>query len=165
MASRLLATYLNDHYAASVGAVELARRTAGSNRGTSYGAALEALAAEIEEDRQALRRIMQSLGIGADRAKGAIAWAAEKLGRFKLNGQLTGYSPLSRLEELEILELGVTGKLLLWEALGRSTPDGIRKDELTRLADRARDQRRRLEILRLDAAGEALDPNGLRGGS
>ena len=157
MARRLLATYLNDHYAASVGAVQLARRTAGSNRGTRYGEALEALAAEIEDDRQALKLIMQRLGIGTDRAKEAVAWTAEKLGRFKLNGQLTGYSPLSRLEELEILELGVTGKLLLWEALGRSTADGVNKEELTTLADRARDQRRRLEILRLDAAGEALD--------
>ena len=39
-----------------------------------------------------------------------MAWSAEKFGRLKLNGQLSGYSPLSRLEELEILALVAEGK-------------------------------------------------------
>ena len=42
---------------------------------------------------------------------------AEKLGRLKPNGQILGYSPLSRLVELETLALGITGKRSLWEAL------------------------------------------------
>ncbi len=153
---RLLATYLNDHYAASVAAAELARRSASSNRGTAYGEALTALAREIEEDRQALGLIMRRLEVGTDRAKAAVAWSAEKLGRLKLNGQLTGYSPLSRLEELEILELGVLGKLLLWQALEASTDHGIPGTELEALIKRARSQRRRLERQRLQAATEVL---------
>ena len=96
-----LAIYLNDHHAASVAAVALARRAAQSNRATRYGEQLAVLAAEIEEDRQALRLIMQRLGIRVDPAKAAVARSVEKLGRLKLNGQVTGYSPLSRLEELE----------------------------------------------------------------
>ena len=43
---------------------------------------------------------MDDLGVGS-RAKDGAAWVAEKLGRLKTNGQLTGYSPLSRLVELE----------------------------------------------------------------
>jgi hypothetical protein len=151
-----LGIYLNDHYAASVGGVQLARRVAGSNRGTSYGDVLVALAGEIDEDREALQLIMQRLGIRPDRAKAGLAWGAEKLGRLKPNGQLTGYSPLSRLEELEILSLGVEGKLALWRALERAGNPGIPEAELHVLIERARSQRERLERLRLDAAAEAL---------
>jgi len=151
-----LAIYLGDHHAAAVGAVQLARRAAASNRGTRYGEVLAALADEIEEDRQSLRLIMQRLGIRPDPAKAALAWGAEKLGRLKLNGQLTGYSPLSRLEELEILALGVEGKLAMWQALERAVSHGIPEAELQTLIKRARAQRRRLERHRLDAAAEAL---------
>jgi hypothetical protein len=152
---RRLAIYLNDHMAAATGAVELVRRATGANRGTHYGETLAELRTEIEEDRDALASIMAQAGVRADPARKALAWSVEKLGRLKLNGQLTGYSPLSRLEELEILELGVTGKLLLWEALLRNPP-GVPKQELAQLANRARSQRERLENLRLQAASEAL---------
>jgi hypothetical protein len=151
-----LAIYLSDHYAASIGAVQLARRAAGSNRGTRCGEVLAALADEIEEDRQSLELIMQRLDVRPDRAKAAIAWSAEKLGRLKLNGQVRGYSPLSRLEELEILALGVEGKLAMWQALERASSHGIPEAELERLIKRARSQRDRLERQRLDAAAEAL---------
>ncbi|MGN6867119.1 MAG: hypothetical protein ACTHMY_01825 [Solirubrobacteraceae bacterium] len=153
-----LGIYLGDHYAASVAAVQLARRAAQSNRGTPYGEVLATMAAEIEEDRQALKLIMQRLGIRPDPAKAAAAWSAEKLGRLKLNGQLTGYSPLSRLEELEILSLGVEGKLGMWRALERGVDTGIPAAELETLIKRARSQRRRLERQRLAAAPEALSP-------
>ena len=43
-----------------------------------------------------------------DRLKVAGAWAGEKAGRLKLNGHLTGYSPQSRVIELEGLVVGVT---------------------------------------------------------
>jgi hypothetical protein len=151
-----LGIYLGDHYAASVAAVGLARRAAQSNQGSHYGEVLARLAAEIEEDRQTLKLIMQRLGIRPDPAKAAVAWSAEKLGRLKLNGQLTGYSPLSRLEELEILSLGVEGKLGMWRALERAVDHGIPEAELATLIKRARSQRRRLERQRLEAAPEAL---------
>jgi hypothetical protein len=150
-----LGIYLNDHLAASIGAGELIKRVAASNRGTAYGEALASLRTEIEEDRRTLVAIMRRLGIRPDRTKTAAAWGAEKLGRLKLNGQLTGYSPLSRLEELEILELGVTGKLLLWQGLRGGAP-ALDEAELEELIKRAQSQRRRLERLRLEAAADAL---------
>jgi hypothetical protein len=153
-----LSTYLNDHLAASTGAVELVKRAAASNQGTAYGDTLASLKTEIEADRRTLIAIMRRLGVGQDRVKAAAAWSAEKLGRLKPNGQLTGYSPLSRLEELEILELGVTGKLLLWQGLRRIRSGAIDDAELEELIKRAQGQRRRLERLRLDAAAEALAP-------
>jgi hypothetical protein len=62
-----------------------------------------------------------------------LGWGAEKAGRLKLNGELLGYSPLSRLEELEALSLGVEGKLALWTALRRTHGDDprLRGAELT----------------------------------
>jgi len=138
--------------------VKLARRAAESNEGMSYGPVLATLAAEIQEDRQSLLDVMERLSVGQDRLKLALAWGAEKAGRLKLNGELRGYSPLSRLEELEALSLGVEGKLGLWRTLQRtrgSDPrlSGVDLDELVR---RARSQRRRLENQRARAADEAL---------
>ena len=57
------------------------------------------------------------LGFRASKPKAAVAWVGEKVGRLKLNGQIRGYSPLSRVLELEALAVGVRGKLALWESL------------------------------------------------
>jgi hypothetical protein len=153
--SRRLSTYLNDHYAAAVAAGELVHRSTQSNRGTGLGRALDRLATEIDQDRAALRTIMCELGIRPDLAKVTGAWLAEKAGRLKLNGSLLSYSPLSRLEELELLALGVEGKLRLWLALQRA--EVVRGGhDLESLVKRARSQLRRLERYRLEAVEEAL---------
>ena len=96
--NKYLTIYLNDHFAGSTIGLELAKRARGSNEGTPLGAFLERLVTEIEEDRETLKRLMDEVGAKRDPLKAGGAWAAEKLGRLKLNGQLTGYSPLSRLE-------------------------------------------------------------------
>jgi len=155
---KLLRIYLQDHHAAATVGVELVRRARGSNEGTAYGDFLARLADEIDADRRALEAIMDDLGVGPDRAKVTVAWAGERLGRLKLNGRLTGYSPLSRLVELEGLALAVTGKLALWRTLGGLADDlaELDGDYLARLAARAEEQQRVLEEQRLRAAREAL---------
>ena len=94
---------------------------------------------------------MEHLGVGENRVKVPIAWAAEKLGRLKPNGQLTGYSPLSRLVELEGLALGVTGKLALWRSLAATRSD-LGSFGLETLIERAESQRDGLEKRRVEAA-------------
>jgi hypothetical protein len=153
---RMLGTYLNDHLTASLAAGELARRSAHENAGTRIGESLAKLAAEIDEERTALRSIMAELGIGADPVKLGAGWMAEKLGRLKLNGRLLGYSPLSRLEEVELLLLGVEGKLLLWETLGELSVAQDLEPSLDQLTSRARSQRRMLRRLRLQAVQAAF---------
>ena len=101
MDRKLLGIYLQDHHAGSTSGLELVRRARSSNQGTVYGDFLSRLADEIDADRRTLEEIMDDLGVGSDRAKDGAAWVGEKLGRLKTNGQLTGYSPLSRLVELE----------------------------------------------------------------
>ena len=156
MDDKLLGIYLNDHMAGSVAGVELAKRARDNNEGTALGDFLESLVDEIERDRDSLAALMEHHGVSHDPLKKGVAWAAEKLGRAKPNGQLTGYSPLSRLIELEGLTLGVTGKLALWRALAAaqvSTPADVDLDELARRAERQQDQ---LEERRMEAARTAF---------
>src|SRR4051812_2297530 len=114
---RLVGIYLEDHYAGATGGMELARRLHASNRDTEWAAELEKVCREAEEDRETLYGVMQALAVRRNLPKVYGAWALEKAGRLKLNGRLVGYSPLSRLVELEALMIGVTGKLGLWDAL------------------------------------------------
>jgi hypothetical protein len=153
---RLLAIYLNDHLAGATGGVELARRVRSSNRGTKWGEALEGICAEVEADRATLEKVMESLAVRRNTAKVAGAWAAEKLGRLKLNGRLRSYSPLSRLLELEMLHIGITAKLELWQALQRTLGSRLSDVDFAALIERAELQRQVVERLRLDAAAEAL---------
>ena len=154
----MLAIYLNDHLAAATAAANLAKRAAGSNGGTAYGAFLDRLAPEIHEDREVLLEIMRALDARVDRLKVTAAGAAEKLGRLKLNGRLLGYSPLSRVVELEALTLGVQGKLGLWGVLQELAPNEPRLAafDLKALSARAERQREELEAHRMRAAAEAF---------
>jgi hypothetical protein len=155
---KFLRIYLQDHLAGSTAGLELARRTRGANEGTEYGTPLAKIADEIEADRRQLEGIIDDLGFGGDRLKNAAAWGLEKAGRLKLNGQLTGYSPLSRVVELEGLLSGITGKKALWVALLELAPSEPRLDAelLGRLRDRAEEQRATVEELREKAAREAF---------
>jgi hypothetical protein len=125
-----LRIYLNDHLAGSISGIELAKRSLSNNRDTPLGQFLLKLLKEIEADRASLERIMSRLGVSKDPVKQAVGWLAEKAGRLKLNGQLLGYSDLSRVVELEGLSLGVEGKLAMWRTCWRSphrSPDSIQR--------------------------------------
>jgi hypothetical protein len=154
----LLAIYLNDHRAGSVAGIELAKRTLDNNKGTEYEAFLGRLLDDIREDQAALDRIIERSGIPRSPVKPGIAWATEKVGRLKLNGALTGYSPLSRLIELEGLRLGVQGKLCLWRSLRHARPPeaAVTDEELDELIARAEAQIEAVEEHRLKAAQVAL---------
>jgi hypothetical protein len=155
---KYLRIYLQDHLAGSTAGLELARRTRGSNEGTEYGPPLAKITDEIDADRKALEAIMEDLGFGADTVKNMAAWGFEKVGRLKLNGELTSYSPLSRVVELEGLLTGIGGKQALWVALLDLAPNEPRLDaaRLERLRDRADEQRATVEQLREKAALEAF---------
>jgi hypothetical protein len=155
---KLLRIYLQDHHAGSTTGLELARRAHGNNKGNEYGAALAKIADEIAADQKALESVMDDLGFGADKIKDIGAWALEKAGRLKLNGQITGYSPLSRVVELEGLVTGITGKVALWGALLQVAPEEPRLDaaRLERLRARGESQRATVEELRERAALEAF---------
>jgi hypothetical protein len=154
----VLSIYLNDHLAGATAVRDLARRAAGSNRGSDYGPFLERLAGEIEQDRDTLLNVMRALDARVDRIKVFAAWSGEKIGRLKLNGRLIGYSPLSRVVELEGLALGVSGKLALWRSLRvlAEHEPRLAKFEFEGLIARGERQRDELEEQRLRAARETF---------
>lgn len=138
---KYLSIYLNDHLAALVALRDVARRSGRSNDGSALGQYLEDVAAELEDSRGKLERVMHDLNVRRDPFKRAAAWAAEKAGRLKLNGHLVRYSPLSRVLELEGLILGAEIEARTWEALGPHV-----SDDVTALVDRC--GRRKGELVR-----------------
>jgi hypothetical protein len=69
---------------------------------------------------------------------------------------ITGYSPLSRLLELEMLHIGVTGKLEMWQALERTLGSRLSQFDLPGVIERAESQRQVSERRRVDAAAQAF---------
>jgi hypothetical protein len=150
----LLRIYLNDHLAGSAMGLALARRCLRNNREGELGEFLARLVREIEQDRESLLEVMRALGIPRNPVKEPVARALEVVGRLKLNGRLRGYSPLSRVLELEGLRMGVDGKRALWRSLQASGREVA--VDLNRLAERADSQLDDLERHRVDAAQQAL---------
>lgn len=157
---RLLQIYLNDHLAGAVGGAELARRCLRSNRGTPLGAFLEGLLDEILEDRRALEDVMARLDMAADRPKLLAITVGERIARLKLNGQLLGYSDLSRVVELEALCAGVAFKRRLWRSLDhvRQVDTRLADIDFVALAERASAQLDGVERHRLEAVAQAFAP-------
>jgi hypothetical protein len=154
---RLLAIYLNDHLAGVALGVELARRLRSSNQESAeFGPRLEQVCSEIEGDRKTLVRVMDRLEVSPSKLKPATAWLAEKLGRLKLNGQLRGYSPLSRVVELEGLCIGITGKIELWGVLRNSLGAQWEDFDFEQLTERAAAQLDAVEDLHRRAAALAF---------
>ena len=153
----LLQIYVNDHRAGAAGGLALVRRSRDSNQGTSLGDTLRVIADEIEEDAATLDRIAQHLGLRPNPVKQVAVQIAERIGRLKLNGRLRGYSPLSRVLELEGLLAGIDAKRKLWLALRTLVPDGeIAGIDLCALSERAESQRERLISHHHEAAVEAF---------
>lgn len=156
--SRLLGIYLNDHLAGATSGLELARRCRSANADSDLGRYLDGFIDEVMEDRRLLETVMEKLGVTANPAKVLAGWTLEKVGRLKWNGRLMGYSPLSRLEELEALALGVEGKLSLWRTLKRlrGRNPSLAEIDLAPAIARGERQRAALEKLRQAAAVEAF---------
>ena len=157
MSDGSVTTYLNDHLAGSVGAIELVERAIEENAGTLLARRLEEILKEIRKDQALLQDLIERLGSKENRLKKAGAWLAEKAGRVKLGG--TGEpGELARLELLETLAMGIHGKRALWRALRvvalrYPVLQGVDLDLLER---RAVEQHDRVEEWRLEAAREVL---------
>jgi len=155
---KLLGIYLQDHLAGATAGLELFRRSAGAHKDTTLGDILEALRLEATSDRQALLDLMALLEIQPDRIKTTAAWAAEKVGRLKLNGALLRRSPLSDVIELEGLRMAVEWKAAGWRLLQAlaATEPRLAQVDLDDLLARADDQATRIESLRTAVAQDRL---------
>ena len=117
MSDDLLAIYLTDHLAGATAGCKRMRRLADHERSADDGATLDAIATEIEEDRQTLDEVIRAVDVSPRWYKTATAWLGEQVGLLKTNGRLFRRSPLTSLIELEFMRMGVTGKVALWQTL------------------------------------------------
>jgi hypothetical protein len=156
MADDHLATYLNDHLSGAVVAIEHLEDLEATAK--DIAPAVADLRADIEADRKELQELMRELNIAESRTRKAGAWIAEKSARLKMRADDKSTGPLRRLEGLEAVALGIDGKLSLWRALEAAAEKApaLRALDFERLAERAVEQRQRIEALRLDAARAAL---------
>jgi hypothetical protein len=155
---KLLNIYLADHLAGAAIGQELAKRCLSNNSGTELGTYLTSFLDELDEDRSMLERVIDTVGGQPDRLKLGAAWLSEKAGRLKLNGQLRGYSDLSRVVELEGLCIGVEGKAAMWLSLKEVADNDSRLDgfDFNGLESRAKRQREQLEVHRRAAVALAF---------
>lgn len=144
-----LRIYLNDHLAGSTAGLDLARRARDNSSDPDRTEMWNGVCEEIETDREILRKMLARLDFSPNPVKSALAWISEKAARLKPNGHLTGPSPLGQFLELEMMFLGVTGKLALWRMLARTDDPRLRDFDFTRLIESAGSQRDRLDDHRL----------------
>jgi uncharacterized protein YlxW (UPF0749 family) len=155
-----LSAYLNDHLAGSAAAIQLAKRCQEQHRDSELGRHLWDLVSEIEEDRQALERVMTAVGAQTNRVKQAGALSVEVLTRVKNQVPVLGSGPtVARLEEIELLSLGVEGKQLLWRLLGElsDSDERLQRFDFSVLEKRAQMQRDGLETFRISLGMAAFE--------
>ena len=151
-----LDSYLNDHLAGSVVALELIGHCAQLYSGKRLGIFFTEMKARIRADQNALRNLMSSLGIEESKARQASAWAGEKIGRALF--ALAGNQPhgLGLLLALEGLVMGITGKQLLWRTLSTTNLPRLEEFDFKKLQRRAEEQIKRVQAEQIRAARRAL---------
>jgi hypothetical protein len=154
-ASERLHTYLNDHLAGSVAAIELLDDLIEHHSEDQFGKILRDLRDEIEADQETLRSLIRKLGAKESAIRKAGAWLAEKFSRVKI-GDADDSAGL--LQALEALALGITGKQLLWRSLAAIAPDfpALQGTDFSELEKRAHDQFERVETFRMQLARETF---------
>lgn len=155
--SDALATYLHDHLAGSVHAVNILESLRDQHPNEPLGKFASSLLVEVQGDRETLRGLAERIGAGASELKEFTAWLSEKVSRLKLRH---GGNGLGTLEALEFLELGIHGKWALWRALAvvATSDSRLQGVDFQALSARAEAQRSLVEERRLEVARAVLLP-------
>ncbi len=150
-----LHTYLNDHLAGSVAAIELLDDLIEHHSEDRFGKIFRDLRDEIEADQETLRNLIRKLGAEESAVRKAGAWLAEKFSRVKI-GDADDSAEL--LQALEGLALGISGKQLLWRSLAAIEANfpALQGSDFSELEKRAHDQFERVERLRMQMVREAF---------
>jgi hypothetical protein len=151
-----LASYLNDHLAGSISALELIAHWAKTHKDEPLGGFFVEIEKEIKSDQEVLRDIMQTLGIEESKVRKAGAWAAEKIGRTRMILGGEEADSLGLVLTLEGLIMGVTGKKLLWRGLAAAHLPPLNSYNLEVLQRRAEQQVERIEAERISAVRQAF---------
>jgi hypothetical protein len=151
-----LDSYLNDHLAGSISALELIAHWVKVHKGEPLGSFFVETEREIKADQDTLRDVMRTLGVEESKMRQAGAWLAEKVGRARLT--IAGDEPgsLGLVLTLEGLIMGVTGKKLLWRALAAMNLPRLNSYNFEQLQRRAEQQVERIEAERISAVRQVF---------
>jgi hypothetical protein len=154
-----LGSYLNDHLAGSVGALEMLDRLIDAYKGRPLERFFADLRNEIDADQETLKELIASLGEEESTVRKAGAWVMEKFSRGKI--QLSGEDKMGLFLALEGLALGIHGKRSLWRALAAASEaiPRLRNRDYFELERRAAEQHDRVEAKRLEVAREVFKSN------
>jgi hypothetical protein len=154
--SEPLVTYVNDHLGGARIALQLLEAMRDQHDDQRFRDFAAVLLPQIQADDRTLRSIAEKIGSGPSAVKEVGGWILEKATRLKLGH--TGSTDLAMFESLELLVLGIHGKLCLWKALQvASRPDSrLREFDFGELIGRAQQQYDKVESERLNLAQRVL---------
>ena len=154
-----LDSYLNDHLAGSISALELIAHWADVHKGEPLGSFFVEIEREIKADQDMLRAVMRTLGVEESKMRQAGAWAAEKVGRARLMMAGDEQGSLGLVLTLEGLIMGVTGKKLMWRSVAAAKLPRLKSYNFEEPQRRAEQQIERLEAERIRAVSQAFAEN------
>ena len=124
-----LRSYLHDHLAGSHFATKLLNALQEQYKDDALGKFAGTMLAEVAQDQKILEEIIQHVGTAHLDLTESVGWLAERASQFKLHRDDSGVG-LGTFEALEVLTLGIRGKLALWQAL---PADSSSRHQSTRL--------------------------------
>lgn len=160
-----LERYLNDHLAGSCGALNLLQDLAERQELPADRRFFLQLKESVESDQALLESLLDAGDMERSKTAKAAGTLAAKASRLKLLWEGLEPGGLGMLEALEVLALGIQGKLLLWVMLGEIAPliHGWRAVDFHNLEREAIRQREEVENRRKEAGRElfaVIAPNG-----
>ena len=153
-----LERYLNDHLAGASGALQLLDDLAKRKNAPEESAFYRDLHDRVKSDFQLLADLLEKLDLSQDRLSQAGGVLSMKVGRLKMMWDGLNPPDLGFMEALEMLELGVSGKKLLWVALSEIKPHcaAFAEIDFDALIESATTQRDQLESRRLKVIKQTL---------
>jgi len=144
-----LATYLQDHLAGALHAIEVLKVMRDRFSAEPLGQFADQMLADVEADREVLAKLTERVGGTVGGMKEWGAWLAEKVSRLKLKH--SSADKLGTFEALEFLVIGIHGKWALWRAMEVISSNDLRLQgtNFSDLIARAENQHQRAEERRI----------------
>jgi hypothetical protein len=151
-----LSIYLNDHLAGAEFAIELLGRLSASHPHDPLGTLAAKILVDVAADRDVLQELCATTDARGNDLKVTGAWVAERMSRLKL--RLGSELGLGEFESIEMLSLGILGKLKMWQVLRSiiSTELELSPLDFSRLISRAEQQHDTVEQFRLAMADDVF---------
>jgi hypothetical protein len=152
-----LATYLKDHDAGSEAALQILDHLEKHHEGVVAEMA-RTLRPQFEGERAQVHAILASLDDSFSAPRRLFGWLSEKALQLKLKADDPDDGPLRVLETVEMLGLGVHGKLGMWKALeaNKSCVRVLQAVPFAELIAQAEGQELLIERVRLGAATDVI---------